>query len=124
MVGKGAPNECLHHGGALEARQKLQSINVRMISPAKSGIGMLDKRFLDDLNNKIAQLLPRAEALGEDARKALRQLLQKSFDGLNILTQEDFDASARALERAQQRIAELENKMSNLEQQLENIQIK
>lgn len=80
---------------------------------------MLDKRFLDELNNKIAQLLPRAGELGEDVRTGLRQLVQKSFSELNILTQDEFDSRLRALERAEQRIVELEKAMVELEQRLE-----
>ena len=85
---------------------------------------MLDKRFLDDLNNKIAQLLPRAGELGEDVRTALKQLLQKSFSELNILTQDEFDSRLRALERAEQRIAELEQGMQELEQRLDQLKDK
>ena len=85
---------------------------------------MLDKQFLDDLNNKIAQLLPRAGELGEDVRTALKQLLQKSFSELNILTQDEFDSRLRALERAEQRIAELEQGMQELEQRLDQLKDK
>jgi len=80
---------------------------------------MLNKQFLDDLNNKIAQLLPRADELGDDFRAASRQLIQKSFSELNILTQDEFDSRVRALERAELRIAELENGMLELEKQLD-----
>jgi len=82
---------------------------------------MLDKQFLDDLNNKIAQLLPRAGELGDDFRTASRQLIQKSFSELNVLTQDEFDSRVRALERAEQRIIELENGMLELERHLEEI---
>jgi BMFP domain-containing protein YqiC len=82
---------------------------------------MLDKQFLDDLNSKIAQLLPRAGELGDDFRTALRQLVQKSFSELNVLTQEEFDSRVRALERAEQRVVELEKEMQELEQELEKV---
>lgn len=82
---------------------------------------MLDKKFLDDLNEKITQLLPRAGELGEDARTALRQLLQKAFDELNIMSQEEFDSRVRALDRAEQRIAELERELAVLEKKVDQL---
>ncbi len=79
---------------------------------------MLDKQFLDELTNRIAQLMPRATELGEDMRASLKQLLQSSFGKLNILTREEFEAQMDALSRAEQRIAVLERQMQALEKQL------
>ncbi|MBL4819541.1 MAG: accessory factor UbiK family protein [Gammaproteobacteria bacterium] len=79
---------------------------------------MLDKQFLDSLSNKIARLIPRSSEMGEDARAALRGLLQKSFSELNILTRDEFDSRARSLERAEQRVAELEQEIAALELRL------
>ena len=79
---------------------------------------MVNKQFLDMLSNRIGQLLPRAGELGEEGRSAVRQVLQKSFAELNILTQEDFEARDRALKRAEEKVNELEMQVQELERQL------
>ncbi|MEZ5489846.1 MAG: accessory factor UbiK family protein [Gammaproteobacteria bacterium] len=82
---------------------------------------MVNKQLLDNLSKKINQLLPRAGELGEEGRVAVRQVLQKSFTELHILTQADFDARDRALKRAEERVNELEHQVQELERQLENL---
>jgi len=78
---------------------------------------MLDREFLESLSARISQLLPRAGELGVDARRHIRELLQKSFNELNLLTQEEFASRVRALERAEARITELEQRVRELEEQ-------
>jgi len=82
---------------------------------------MDSREFLDNLSRKISQLFPRAAELGEEGRQALRQLLQKSFSELNILTREEFASRDRALKRAEQRIDELERLVRELEAQLDRM---
>ena len=83
---------------------------------------MIDRQFFDSLSSRISQLFPRASELGEEGRVAIRQLLQKSFAELNILTQEEFDARDRALKRAEERVAELEQQVKELEQKFGQLQ--
>jgi len=82
---------------------------------------MVNKQFLDSLAAKIGQLLPRAGALGKEGNEAIRQLLQKSFAELNILTREDFEARDRALRRAEERVNELELQLQQLEQRVNEL---
>jgi BMFP domain-containing protein YqiC len=93
-----------------------------LISSSFQRAAAMDNReFLDNLSKKISQLLPRAAELGEEGRQALRQLLQKSFTELNILTREEFESRDRALRRAEQRIDELERLVGELEARLDNL---
>lgn len=83
---------------------------------------MLDKQFLDNLTQRITRLLPRAGELGEDVRQSIKQLLQRSLGELNILTQAEFDDRVRSLERAEQRIRELESQLAGLESRLRELE--
>lgn len=76
---------------------------------------MPDHHWLDELIERIARLRPQAGELGDEFRTTLRQLLQSSLGKLNVLTRDEFDAQLRALERAEQRIAALEQELSRLE---------
>ncbi|MFM1895186.1 MAG: hypothetical protein RLZZ385_260 [Pseudomonadota bacterium] len=88
---------------------------------------MMDRKTLDDLINRIAGLLPAGswqhgrelgEGLSNELRASLRQILEQGFARLNVLTREDFEAQLRALQRAEQRIAALEQQVGELEARL------
>jgi len=83
---------------------------------------MDNRQFLDSLSRRISELLPKAAELGEEGRTAVRQILQKSLTELNVITQEEFDARDRALQRAQQRVDELEQQVRELERQVQSLQ--
>lgn len=83
---------------------------------------MDNRQFLDSLSRRISELLPKAAELGEEGRTAVRQILQKSLAELNVITQEEFDARDRALQRAQQRVDELEQQVRELERQVQSLQ--
>ena len=78
---------------------------------------MIDRVWLDDLTDRISRVLPKAGELGSDLRTTLRQVLQSSLERLDILTREEFEGQLRALERAEQRITELEARVRELEKE-------
>ena len=64
--------------------------------------------LIDDLLEQIGHVLPQASALGSEARAQLQGVLQQVFSRMDLLTREEFAAQQRALERAEQKITELE----------------
>jgi len=80
---------------------------------------MLDNSFLKDLSDRLVALLPAAESLRDDVRNQIEQTLKKTFASLDLLTREEFDAQVQSLERSKQRIEELENLVTELEQKLD-----
>ena len=74
---------------------------------------------IDSLLQQARKLLP-AEGLGEELENRLRGLVQNGLDKLDVVSREEFDAQAAVLERAQQKIAELEQQLTELSQQLDN----
>ncbi len=74
--------------------------------------------LLDDLVEQINQALPRAQAMGEEARQSARMAAQRALQSMDLVSREEFDAQQRALEKAEQRMTELEQAIKQLEDQL------
>lgn len=73
----------------------------------------MDNRALDDLNNKIKELLANTPAA--DLQKNLRALLQSTFAKLDLVTREEFDVQRAVLLRAREKITQLEARLAELE---------
>lgn len=79
---------------------------------------MQDKNLLNDLSDKLASLLPKAEALGSEVKDELQSKIQgqlkSSLASLDVVSREEFDAQVAALARAEAKIAELEHRLAAL----------
>ena len=73
----------------------------------------MDKRFFEDLNQRISEALRNSPA--QDLERNVRALLAAWFDRLDLVLREDFDVQRKLLERAQARLAELEARVRELE---------
>ena len=76
---------------------------------------MIDKDFLEKLSARLSETLPNPGLVREDIEKQFFSLLQSSFFKLNLVTREEFDSQLKVLKRAEQTIAELETKITELE---------
>ena len=76
---------------------------------------MFNNDYLKELSDRLSRLLPAAEELRLEARTKIEQLLQQALSDMNVLTKEEFESQSRALQRAEQRIAELESTVKELE---------
>jgi len=74
---------------------------------------MTDRRPFDDLSERIRELMRNSPA--PDIEKNLRALLASWFDRMDLVMREDFDVQRKLLERAQLRLAELEDRVKALE---------
>ena len=83
---------------------------------------MLDNNAFEELSRRLSALLPAANGVREEIRTKMEQTLKKGFAELNLMTQDDFEAQAAALQRALQRIEELENQIKALETRLDQIE--
>ena len=73
----------------------------------------MDNRMLDEINNKIKELLENTPAA--DMQKNLRALLQSTFAKLDLVTREEFDVQRAVLLRAREKITQLEARLAMLE---------
>lgn len=78
----------------------------------------MDKRLLDELSDRLAGLLPAANQLRRETRAKVEQTLKNGLKEMDILMREEFEAQARTLARAQQRVTELEALIADLESRL------
>ena len=76
---------------------------------------MIDRRFFDELNERIGEALRNSPA--QDVEKNLRAMLAAWFDRMDLVLREDFEVQKKLLERAQAKLAELETRVAELEQQ-------
>jgi len=83
-----------------------------------TGIPM-NRSPLDELSEQLARLLPQANALGEEFRASVKLAMEKTFSKMDLLTREEFEAQSRALQRAEEKIAELELAIREIEEKLQ-----
>ena len=76
---------------------------------------MLDQNFLRQLSERAAALLPAAEAKRKELEQDMFRLLQDNLGKLNLVTRDDLETQLRVLEQASTRIAELEQRVAELE---------
>lgn len=83
-----------------------------------AGAKMINKQILDDIAEQIGRKLPQLNALGQDVSDNIKALVQQNLSRLDLVTREEFDAQQRALARAEEKIAELESLLAQLESQI------
>jgi BMFP domain-containing protein YqiC len=74
---------------------------------------MADKNLLDDINERVRSVL--AQSPAADIEKNLRVLLAGWFGRLDLVTREEFDVQREVLRRAQERLAQLEARLAEVE---------
>lgn len=79
---------------------------------------MINKQILDDIAEQIGRKLPQLNALGQDVSDNIKALVQQNLSRLDLVTREEFDVQQRALARAEEKIAELESLLAQLESQI------
>ena len=83
---------------------------------------MFNSKFVEDLSARLSAMIPLAEEVREDLRTKIEQLLKSSYAGLDLLSREEFDAQRTALERAEKRIRELEESLSELTEKMDQFE--
>ena len=83
----------------------------------------MDKRLFEQLTERVAAILPKAESLQKNVREEVKdkieEQIKKSLSSLNVISKDEFDAQSEALQRAQVRIEDLEKKINRLEIEIE-----
>ena len=83
---------------------------------------MFNNKFVEDLSARLSAMLPLAGEVREELRTKIEQLLKSSFAGLDLLSREEFDSQRTALERAEMRIRELEESLSELTEKMDQFE--
>ena len=74
---------------------------------------MSNPRLLDEINERVKSVL--AQSPAADIEKNLRVLLANWFSRLDLVTREEFDVQREVLRRAQDKVAQLEARLAELE---------
>lgn len=81
---------------------------------------MTTEETIRGLAARLTQALPKhLRTAGGDVERSFRGVLQTSLGKMNLVTREEFDVQAAALTRAQERLAELEALLDELESQID-----
>ena len=73
----------------------------------------MEKRLLDDVNDRIKAVL--AQSPAADLEKNLKALLASFFSRLDLVTREEFDVQREVLLRTRAKLQELEAKLAAFE---------
>jgi len=74
---------------------------------------MATSNLFDDISARISEILAASPA--KDLEKNLRATLTAFFSRLDLVTREEFDVQVALLERARERLAQLEARIAELE---------
>ena len=74
---------------------------------------MSDRKLLDEINERVRSVL--AQSPAADLEKNLRVMLAGWLSRLDLVTREEFDVQREVLRRAQEKIAQLEVQVAELE---------
>lgn len=75
---------------------------------------------IEDLITELNRFVP-ASALKADAEKNLRALVQNTFQRLDLVSREEFDAQKEVLRRTQERVESLEKEIDSLTELAQSI---
>ena len=80
---------------------------------------MMDKSLLQELSQRLSVLIPAANGIKDELRSKIEQTVKTAFQEFDLLTREEFESQAHALERAEARITELEELINKLEKRFD-----
>ena len=81
---------------------------------------MLDPQTLNQLSEKIGELLPPGlQAVKSDFDARVKTLLQQQLAQLEMVSREEFDLQARVLQRTREKLERVEAQLAEIEKRLE-----
>ena len=78
---------------------------------------MIDAKIIDDLASKLSQIIPpELQKAGAETQAQFKIMLQSGLSKLDLVTREEFDVQTKVLEKTRSKLAELEQRVIDLEQ--------
>ena len=74
--------------------------------------------IIDEITQRVSSLITVTKDIREELRTKIEQTVKSAFDKLDVLSLEEFESQAQTLKRAENRIAELESLIDELEKQI------
>ena len=77
---------------------------------------MIDPKKLEEIAKQVHNSLPPGiRSMGEEVEKKTRQVLQAQLNKLDLVSREEFDVQTQVLLRTREKLALLEQRLSELE---------
>jgi ubiquinone biosynthesis accessory factor UbiK len=82
---------------------------------------MFDPKKLEQIAKQIHESMPQpVRDLGADVEQKVRQVIQGQLNKLDVVSREEFDVQTQVLLRTREKIAQMEQKLADLEETLAN----
>lgn len=76
---------------------------------------MIDNHTLNDLTDKLSELLPDSlKMMQDDVQKNIRAILESTLSNMNLVSREEFDVQTALLARTQETLRQLEKQVEQL----------
>jgi BMFP domain-containing protein YqiC len=80
---------------------------------------MFDPKKLEQIAKQIHESMPQpVRELGSDVEQKIRQVIQGQLNKLDVVSREEFDVQTQVLLRTREKLAQMEQKLSALEEKL------
>ena len=80
---------------------------------------MIDAKKIEEMARQIHNALPPGlRNLGDEVDRKVKQVLQSQLNKLDMVSREEFDVQTKVLLRTREKLAALEEKLVQIEQQL------
>lgn len=77
---------------------------------------MIDPKKIEQIARQVHESMPKGlRDLGDDVEKKVRQVLQSQLTRLDLVSREEFDVQTQVLLRTREKLALLEQRLSELE---------
>ena len=77
---------------------------------------MIDPKKIEQIARQVHESMPKGiREFGEDVEKKIRQTLQSQLTRLDLVSREEFDVQTQVLLRTREKLALLEQRISDLE---------
>jgi len=82
----------------------------------------MDPKIIDDLAKKVADSMPESlRNLQSDVEQNFKATLQAGLGRLDLVTRDEFDVQANVLRRTREKLRKLEERITALEPQVEDV---
>ncbi|MNE18671.1 accessory factor UbiK family protein [Lelliottia amnigena] len=86
---------------------------------------MIDPKKIEQIARQVHESMPKGiREFGDDVEKKIRQVLQSQLTRLDLVSREEFDVQTQVLLRTREKIALLEQRLTELENRSVNSEIK
>jgi BMFP domain-containing protein YqiC len=77
---------------------------------------MIDPKKIEQIARQVHESMPKGiREFGDDVEKKIRQILQSQLTRLDLVSREEFDVQTQVLLRTREKLALLEQRLSELE---------